>query len=119
MTVYEWMNGRFGKKAKEPGKLRHPVTLAYLTNLDEGRAESFSHSPRTFRVSLNDIPPEIVQAALECEEEAYADCSIVFTRFAYDLYANCSIVFTRFADDLYAICRVFKPLNSLNNPLTL
>ncbi|MBT3315980.1 MAG: hypothetical protein HN390_15340, partial [Anaerolineae bacterium] len=25
MTVYEWMNGRFGKKAKEPGKLRHPV----------------------------------------------------------------------------------------------
>jgi hypothetical protein len=119
MTVYEWMNGRFGKKAKEPGKLRHPVTLAYLRNLDEGRAESFSHSPRTFRVLLNDIPPEIIQAVLECEEEAYADCSIVFTRFAYDLYADCSIVFTRFADDLYATCRVFKPLNSLKNPKTL
>jgi hypothetical protein len=119
MTVYEWMNGRFGKKAKEPGKLRHPVTLAYLRNLDEERAESFNHSPRTFRVLLNDIPPEIVQAALECDEEAYADCSIVFTQFAYDLYANCSIGFTRFADDLYAICRVFKPLNSLRNPKTL
>jgi hypothetical protein len=118
MTVYEWMNGRFGKKAKEPGKLRHPVTLAYLKNLDEGRAESFNHSPRTFRVLLNDIPPEIIQAVLESEEEAYADCSIVFTRFAYDLYANCSIGFTRFADDLYATCRVFKPLNSLKNPLT-
>jgi hypothetical protein len=119
MTVYEWMNGRFGKKAKEPGKLRHPVTLAYLTNLDEGRAESFSHSPRTFRVLLNDIPPEIIQAAIESDEEAYADCSIVFTRFAYDPYAICSIVFTRFADDLYATCRVFKLFNSLNNPLTL
>jgi hypothetical protein len=119
MTVYEWMNGRFGKKAKEPGKLRHPVTLAYLKNLDEGRAESFSHSPRTFRVLLNDIPPEIIQAVLESDEEAYADCSIVFTRFAYDLYATCSIVFTRFADDLYATCRVFKLFNSLKNPKTL
>ena len=119
MTVYEWMNGRYGKKAKEPGKLRHPVTLAYLTNLDKERAESFSHSPRTFRVLLNDIPPEIIQAAIESDEEAYADCSIVFTRFAYDPYAICSIVFTRFAYDLYAICRVFKPLNSLNNPKTL
>jgi hypothetical protein len=119
MTVYEWMNGRYGKKAKEPGKLRHPVTLAYLTNLDKERAESFSHSPRTFRVLLNDIPPEIIQAAIESDEEAYADCSIVFTRFAYDPYAICSIVFTRFADDLYAICRVFKLFNSLNNPKTL
>jgi hypothetical protein len=119
MTVYEWMNGRYGNKAKEPGKLRNPVTLAYLRNLDEERAESFSHSPRTFRVLLNDIPPEIVQAALENDEEAYADFSIVFTRFSYDLYATFSILFTRFADDLYATCRVFKPLNSLKNPLTL
>ena len=119
MTVYEWMNGRYGKKAKEPGKLRHPVTLAYLRNLNEERVESFNHSPRTFRVLLNDIPPEIIQAAIESDEEAYADCSIVFTRFAYDPYAICSIVFTRFADDLYAICRVFKLFNSLNNPKTL
>ena len=119
MTVYEWMNGRFGKKAKEPGKLRHPVTLAYLTNLGEGRVKNFTKSPRAFRVLLNDIPPEIVQAALESDEEAYADFSIVFTRFSYDLYATFSIIFTRFSEDLYATCRVFKPLNSLNNPLPL
>ena len=119
MTVYEWFNGRYGKKAKEPGKLRHPVTLAYLKNLDEGRAKNFTQSPRTFRVLLNDIPPEIMQAVLENDEEAYADFSIVFTRFSYDLYATFSIIFTCFSEDLYATCRVFKPLNSLKNPKTL
>jgi hypothetical protein len=119
MTVYEWMNGRYGSKTKEPGKLRNPVTLAYLTNLDKERVESFSHSPRTFRILLNDVPPEIVQAAVQTDEEAYANFSIIFTRFSDDLYATFSILFTRFADDLYATFRVFKPLNSLKNPKTL
>jgi hypothetical protein len=119
LTVYEWFSGRYGSKAKEPGKLRYPVTSAYLTVLDQGKATSFAEGTRTFRVLLNDVPPEIVQAAIESKADLYADFSIVFTRFAYDLYADFSIVFTRFADDLYATCRVFKPLNSLKNPKTL
>jgi len=119
LTVYEWFYGRFGSKAKEPGKLRYPVTSVYLTVLDQGRATSFTEGARTFRVLLNDVPPEIVQAAIEREEEVYADFRIVFTRFSEDLYATFSTLFTRFAEDIYAIFRVFKPLNSLKNPKPL
>ncbi|MBC8336870.1 MAG: hypothetical protein H8E29_16550 [Anaerolineales bacterium] len=119
LTVYEWFYGRSNKKAKEPGKLRFPVTSAYLTVLDQGKATSFVEGARTFRVLLNDVPPEIVQAAIESDDDLYADFSIVFTQFADNHYATFSIVFTQFAEDLYAIFRVFKPLNSLKNPETL
>ena len=119
LTVYEWFYGRSNKKAKEPGKLRFPVTSAYLTVLDQGKATSFVEGARTFRVLLNDVPPEIVQAAIESDDDLYADFSIVFTQFAENHYATFSIVFTQFAEDLYAIFRVFKPLNSLKNPETL
>ncbi|MBT7323655.1 MAG: hypothetical protein HN855_00675, partial [Anaerolineae bacterium] len=119
LTVYEWLYGRYGSKAKEPGKLRFPMTSVYLTALDEGRSASFAEGARTFRVLLNDVPPEIVQAALESDEEAYADFSIVFTRFSEEAYATFSILFTRFAEDLYAIFRVFKTLNPLINPKPL
>ncbi|MBT4459959.1 MAG: hypothetical protein HOC56_16985 [Anaerolineae bacterium] len=115
LTVYEWFYGRFGSKAKESGKLRYPVTCAYLTAVGEGRSTSFAEGARTFQVLLNDVPPEIVQAAIESDEETYADFSIVFTRFSEDRYATFSILFTRFAEDLYAIFRVFKALNSLKN----
>jgi hypothetical protein len=65
------------------------------------------------------VPPEIVQAAIESDDDLYADFSIVFTRFSEDLYATFSIVFTRFSEDLYAIFRVFKTLNPLINPKPL
>jgi hypothetical protein len=116
LTVYEWFYGRSNKKSKEPGKLRFPVTSAYLTVLDQGKASSFAEGARTFRVLLNDVPPEIVQAAIQSDDDLYADFSIVFTRFSEDRYATFSIVFTQFAEDLYAIFRVFKTLNSLKNP---
>ena len=119
LTVYEWFYGRSNKKAKEPGKLRFPVTSAYLTVLDQGKATSFVEGARTFRVLLNDVPPEIVQAAIESDDDLYADFSIVFTQFAEDHYATFSIVFTQFAEDLYAIFRVFKTLNPLINPKPL
>ena len=115
LTVYEWFYGRYGSKAKEPSKLRYPVTSAYLTAIGEGRSASFAEGARTFRVLLNDVPPEIVQAAIESDEEVYADFSIVFTRFSEEVYATFSILFTRFSEDLYAIFRVFKALNSLKN----
>ena len=119
LTVYEWFYGRSNKKAKEPGKLRFPVTSAYLTVLDQGKATSFVEGARSFRVLLNDVPPEIVQAAIESDDDLYADFSIVFTQFAEDHYATFSIVFTQFAEDLYAIFRVFKTLNPLINPKPL
>jgi hypothetical protein len=119
LTVYEWIYGRYGSKAKEPGKLRFPVTSAYLTVLEQSKASSFAESARTFRVLLNDVPPEIVQAAIESNDDLYADFSIVFTRFSEDYYATFSIVFTRFSEGLYAIFRVFKTLNPLINPKPL
>jgi len=118
-TVYEWFYGRGNKKAKEPGKLRFPVTSVYITVLDLGKATSFAKGARTFRILLNDVPAEIVQAVLESDDDHYADFSIVFTQFSEDLYASFSIVFTQFADDLYASFRVFKLFNSLNNSKTL
>ena len=118
-TVYEWFYGRGNKKAKEPGKLRFPVTSTYLKVLDQGKASSFAEGARTFRVFLNDVPPEIVQAAIESHDDLYADFSIVFTQFSEDHYATFSIVFTQFAEDLYAIFRVFKTLNPLINPKPL
>ena len=116
LTVYEWFYGRGNKKAKEPGKLRFPVTSAYLKVLDQGKTTSFAAGARTFRVLLQDVPPEIVQAAIESDDDLYADFSIVFTQFSEDHYATFSIAFTQFSEDLYAIFRVFKTLNSLNNP---
>ena len=118
-TIYEWFYGRGSKKAKEPGKLRFPVTSTYLTVLDQGKATSFAKGARTFRVLLNDVPPEIVQAAIASDDDHYADFSIVFTQFSEDHYASFSIVFTKFADDLYASFRVFKLFNSLNTSKTL
>ena len=118
-TVYEWFYGRYGSKAKEPGKLRFPVTSVYLSVLDQGKASSFAEGARSFRVLLQDAPPEIVQAAIESDDDLYADFRIVFTRFAEDYYATFSIVFTRFAEDLYAIFRVFKTLNPFINPKPL
>ncbi len=118
-TVYEWFYGRYGSKAKEPGKLRFPVTNVYLTVLDQGKASSFAEGARSFRVLLQDVPPEIVQAAIENGDDLYADFSIVFTRFSEDYYATFSIVFTRFSEDLYAIFRVFKTLNPFINPKPL
>ena len=116
LTVYEWFYGRGNKKAKEPGKLRFPVTSAYLRVLDQDRASSFAEGARTFKVLLQDAPPEIVQAAIESDDDLYADFSIVFTQFSEDHYATFSIAFTQFSEGLYAIFRVFKTLNSLNNP---
>ena len=116
LTVYEWFYGLGNKRAKEPGKLRFPVTSAYLRVLDQGKVSNFVEGARTFRVLLNDVPPEIVQAALESDDDLYADFSIVFTQFSEDHYATFSIAFTQFSEGLYAIFRVFKTLNSLNNP---
>ena len=129
MTVYEWLYGKQGKEAKEPGKFKHPVTRVYMREVEQEKVSSFNTSPRTFDVLLDEVPVEILESVLidqpldfgaACsigDSNLYATCSIGFTRLADDLYATCSIVFTRFADDLYATCRVFKSLNLLNQSL--
>ena len=118
MTVYEWLYGKQGKNASEPGKYKHPITRVYLREVEQEKALNFKASSRTFDVLLNEVPMEILQAAFAGEPpDLYANCSIGFTRPADDLYASCSIGFTRFADHLYATCRVFKSLNHLN-PIT-
>jgi hypothetical protein len=132
MTVYEWLYGKQGKKSKEPGKFKHPVTRVYLRETGNGKVPNFATSPRTFNVLLEEIPAEIIEASLKEKEgqafidalsggsidnDLYANCSVGFTRLADDLYASCSLVFTRFAQDLYATCRVFKSLNLLNPSL--
>ena len=127
-TVWDWLNEKNGPKHTEPGKYKYPVSRVYLRETTKGKAFDFSSSPRTFDVLLEEIPEEILAAALdkrvdqapicvpaaeECDPGAvcsiaHADhdaiCSIGMTQLADDHDAICSIAMTRFADDLDAIC---------------
>jgi hypothetical protein len=157
-TVWEWLYGKHsesrgrskpgkkgeqqgpGRQASEIGKLTNPVLRVYLRETTVGKASNFATSPRTFDVLLDEIPEEILEAALDeradqalthalardsglgavcsiADSDLGAVCSIGMARFADDNGAVCSIVMARFAHDLGAVCRVFKSLNLLNQSL--
>ncbi len=119
-----------GRQAKEIGKLTNPVLRVYLQDVDSPRNRgSFETAPRTFKVLLDEIPAEIIEAAfdeqaslkqdqaLAGEGDLRAVCSLGFARFVEDDRAVCSLVLARFVEDLRAVCRVFKSLNHLT-PIT-
>ena len=157
-TVWEWLYGKHsesrgrskpgekgeqrgpGRQASEIGKLTNPVLRVYLRETTVGKASNFATSPRTFDVLLDEIPAEILEAALDemadqalthalagdsglgavcsiADSDLGAVCRIGMARFADDNGAVCSIVMARFAHDLGAVCRVFKSLNLLNQSL--
>jgi hypothetical protein len=139
LTVYEWLNGKHrkmlpakgknGEKAQKPnpksGQYLNPGLRMYVREANRSKALAFSNGQRDFELLLDEIPAEIVNAAIRGEPlfplgsdpNLYVNCSIGFTRIADDFYANCSIDFTRIAEHLYATCRVFKLLSSLKPAL--
>jgi len=107
MTIWEW--------------LRDPIVQIYLRAERRGVGENKYNAPRLFDVLLEEVPAEIVQAAMSGEDpvtrfavSGHAICSIGVTRFAVSSHANCSIAVTRIAEFSHAICRVFKLLSPLN-----
>jgi hypothetical protein len=139
LTVYEWLNGKHrkmlpardenGEKAQKPnpksGQFLNPGLRMYVREANRSKALAFGDGQRDFEVLLDEIPAEIVSAAIEGrplfpsldDPSLYANCSIGLTRIADDFYANCSIDFTRIAEHLYATCRVFKLLSSFKPAL--
>jgi hypothetical protein len=124
LTVYEWLSGKHrnflpvqgqtpatGKKPNpKAGQYLNPVLRVYLREVETGRAQEFNTGPRDFEVLLNEIPTELLTAAIAGQEffarisaEHSAQAGLELTRPTEDLYANYSIGVTRFAGDLYAI----------------
>ena len=54
-----------GRQATEIGKLTNPVLHVYLREQIQSKVSNFSTSPRTFDVLLEEIPTEILAAALD------------------------------------------------------
>jgi hypothetical protein len=129
-TVWDWLYGKHsasrgrskpgerpgkqrgpGRQASVIGKLTNPVLRVYLRETTEGKkVSSFATSSRTFEVLRQEIPDEILEAALDeqaggpgfqalnralagNENDHGAVCSIVEP----DLGAVCSIGMARFA----------------------
>ncbi|MCX6066933.1 MAG: hypothetical protein NT121_14455 [Chloroflexi bacterium] len=139
LTVYEWLNGKHrkmlpakgehGEKGQKPnpkaGQYLNPGVRMYVREANRSKALAFNAGQREFEVLLDEIPAEIVSAAIlgqplfpfENDPSLYANCSIGLTRIADDFYATCSLDFTRIAEDLYALCRVFTLLSSFKPAL--
>jgi len=149
-TVWRWLYGKHsesrgrgkssgegersgGRKATEAGRLSFPVLSVYLRETTEGKAANFTTSPRTFEVLLDEIPSQILEAALDLEADraltlaldnqantstleagcSRAVCSIGFARFAVSespilarFAASEAPIFARFADDSRAVCSI-------------
>ncbi len=121
MTVWEW--------------LREPIVRIYLRDWRDGEGKTDKmDAPRSFQVLLSDVPTEIIEAAIKGNQaenssaifsigvtrisvSGHANFSIGVTRFSESGHANFSISVTRISEFSHAIFRVFKLLNSLNQPL--
>lgn len=112
-TVYDWLRDS-----------QNPIPQIYMAceRVGWGGAGKWGH-PLAFRVLLNDIPDEIVHAALTQEEwrgfqyQSNAIFSIGVTRSSVSSNANFSLWVTRISEFGNAIFSIFKLLNSLNKPL--
>jgi len=94
-----------GRQAAEIGKLTNPVLRIYLQETTSGKVSDIWASPRSFKVLLDEIPVEILEAAedervgqaliraLTNEENDYGAASILE---APDSRAVCSIGLARF-----------------------
>jgi hypothetical protein len=138
-TIWEWFNERNGTKHEEPGMFKNPIVRVYMREVTGPKSEDFIMSPRTFDVLIEDLPHEILEAALTDNFAALtgrgadftigmtpladhrgATFSIVVARFSHYLGAIFSIVMARLAHDRGATCTVKSSLtlktNSLNPP---
>jgi hypothetical protein len=90
-----------GRQATEAGKLSSPILSVYLRETTEGKVSSFATSARTFKVLLDEIPVEILEAALD-EQIGQAltqalDDEANLAQDGSDSRAVCSIGFARFS----------------------
>jgi len=126
-----------GRQASEVGKLTNPVLRVYLREIEAPRSSRpFATATRTFQVLMDEIPLEMLAAALDnrtlcgiadadnravCSiqrSDNYALCNIGFAQFAEDNCALCSKMLAQFAEDICTVCRVFKSLNHLKPLMT-
>ena len=121
-----------GRQATEAGKLSSPILSLYLREITAGKAASFAASPRTFDVLLEEIPAEILEAAMDDQanealtralddhansvpdgSDSRAVCSIGFARFAVSqdpilarFVVSQESIPARFVDDSRAVCSI-------------
>jgi len=137
-TIWEWLNGRTAAKQGQAGLLKNPVSRVFIRELTGPKNEDFAHSPRAFEVLLEDLPHEILEAALTNNFPSLTDRGATFSigmaQFADPRGATFSIVVAQLADYLGAIfsivvaqlahhrgatCIVKSSLPLKPNPLTL
>lgn len=126
-TIWDWLNAKDGNE-----KLKNPVLRVFTREVAREKELDFEGAYRTFEVLIEDIPQEILEAALtngsgaicsigmaQFADRNGADCSIDMARLAESDGALCSIGMARFADSIGATCRVLSSLtlktNSLNS----
>jgi hypothetical protein len=138
-TVWDWFNEKNGPKHEQPGMLKNPVVRVFMREVPGAKSEDFARSPRSFEVLLEDLPHEILEAALtdnfagltagrdatfsigmtRIADHLDATFSIVVTPFAHYLDATFTIVVTLLAHHHDATCIVKSSLTLKPNPLTL
>jgi hypothetical protein len=138
-TVWDWFNEKNAPKHDQPGMLKNPVVRVFMREVSGTKSEDFARSPRTFEVLLEDLPHEILEAALtdnfagltagrdatfsigmtRLADHLDATLGIVVTPFAHYLDATFTIAVTLFSYHHDATCTVKSSLTLKPNPLTL
>jgi len=138
-TVWDWFNEKNGPKHEQPGMLKNPVVRVFMREVPGAKSEDFARSPRAFEVLLEDLPHEILEAALtdnftgltagrdatfsigmtRFADHRDATFSIGVTPLAHYLDATFTIVVTLLAHHHDATCIVKSSLTLKPNPITL
>ena len=138
-TIWDWFNEKNSPKHSEPGMLKNPVVRVFMREVPGPKSEDFARSARTFEVLIEDLPHEILEAALTnnlagltCGRDAAftigmtpiadhldATFSMVVTPLAHYLDAAFMIVMTQLAHRHDAACIVKAFLTPRPNSQTL
>ncbi len=119
-TVWDWFNEKNSPRHEQPGMLKNPVVRVFMREVAGAKSEDFARSPRAFEVLLEDLPHEILEAALTDNFAGLtagrdATFSIGMTRLADHLDATFSIVVTPFAHYLDATFTIAVTLFSYHH----
>jgi hypothetical protein len=106
-TIWEWFNEKNGVQHSEPGMFKNPVLRVFMREVAGPKNEDFAKSSRTFEVLIEDLPHEILEAALTNNLEGLtvgrgATFTIGMALLADHRGATFSIVVAPFADYLGA-----------------
>jgi hypothetical protein len=64
-TAWEWLNAKYPASHREAGKYRNAIARMYMAEVVKDEPElDFEHQPRTFRVLADEIPRELLEAAV-------------------------------------------------------